>query len=310
VRTGAFERLLKWYPRRWRARYGAELVALMEDTYGDAGAPRAARLAIRRAGAAEHLREVGLGGVGETAGERLRSGSLLVLCGWGLFVIAGSAFAKMTEHWVGATPLADRRLPTTAYDAVQLAASVGLVIVLVAAAVALPTVPRFLRDHGWARVRRPVGRALIISTATALLTIGMVVGTSERHGGRGTHLIGSFWAVLVVASIGACTLAAIAVARHLRFSAPLLRLEGLLALVLTVAMVTIMAGALVWSVSIANDAPRLLSGEGSGLFGVPGPPAEIITGLLMLGGLILGVGGAGRVARSIGAPAGSTAVPD
>ena len=38
-------------------------------------------------------------------------------------------------------------------------------------------------------------------------------------------------------------------------------------------------------------------GSGTGLFGMPGPPAEIITGLLMLAGLILGVGGAGRVAR-------------
>jgi hypothetical protein len=64
-------------------------------------------------------------------------------------------------------------------------------------------------------------------------------------------------------------------------------------------MITIMAGALVWSVSIANHAPRLLSGSGSGLFGVPGPPVEIITGLLMLAGLILGVSGAGRVARSL-----------
>jgi hypothetical protein len=298
MRTGRFERLLKWYPRRWRDRYGTELVALLEDTYGDGGVPLAGRFAIVRAGAAEQLREVGLAG-GETAGERVRSGSLFVLCGWGLFVIAGSAFAKMTEHWVGAMPPADRRLPTTAYDAVQLAASVGLAIVLVAAAIALPAVPRFLRDRGWVRVRRPVGRALIVSTVTALLTIAMVVGATHHHGGRGTQLIASFWALLVVASIGTCTLAATAVARHLRFSEPLLRLEGVLALVLTVVMVTIMGGTLVWSVSIANDAPRLLSGSASGLFGVPGPPAEIITGLLMLGGLVLGVGGAGRVARSI-----------
>ena len=89
------------------------------------------------------------------------------------------------------------------------------------------------------------------------------------------------------------------VVRHLRFSEPLLRLEGLLATLLTLAMVTIIGGALVWSISIANDAPWLLSGSGSGLFGVPGPPAEIITGLLMLAGLILAVGGSGRVARAI-----------
>ena len=70
-------------------------------------------------------------------------------------------------------------------------------------------------------------------------------------------------------------------------------------MLLTLAMVTIIGGALVWSVSIANDAPWLLSGSGSGLFGVPGPPAEVITGLLMLAGLILAVGGAGRVTRAI-----------
>jgi hypothetical protein len=246
----------------------------------------------------------------------VRSGSLLVLCGWALFVIAGSAFAKMTEHWVGSTPQGDRALPTNAYDAVRVAASVGLVIVIVAAAIALPAVSRFILDGGWAKVRRPVGRALIISTTTALLTIGMIVwvhhvGPAQHNGGWGTHLVGSFWALLVIASIGSCTLAVAAVARRLRFSEPLLRLEGLLAVLLTLAMITIMAGALVWSVSIANHAPLLLSGSGSGLFGVPGPPAEIITGLLMLAGLILGVGGAGRVARSIRAdPPGRAALPD
>ena len=120
----------------------------MEDTYGEGSVPLSSRFAIMRTGVAEHLREVGLGGGEETPGERVRSGSLLVLCGWALFVIAGSAFAKMTEHWVGATPQGDRALPINAYDAVQLAASVGLVIVLVAAAIALPAVPQFLRDGG------------------------------------------------------------------------------------------------------------------------------------------------------------------
>jgi hypothetical protein len=316
MKTGRFERHLKWYSSRWRARYGAELVALMEDTYGERSVPLSSRFVIMRTGAAERLREVGLGGGEETPGERVRSGSLLVLCGWALFVIAGSAFAKMTEHWVGATPQGDRALPTNAYEALQLAASVGLVIVLVAAAIALPAAWHLLRDGGWAAVRRTVGPALIISTATALLTLGLViwahhVGPTQRNGGLGTYLIGWFWALTVVASICTCTLTAAAVSRHLRFSEPLLRLEGLLAVLLTLAMATILGGALVWAVSIANNAPRVLSGSQSGLFGVPGPPTEIITGLLMLAGLILGVGGAGRVARSIRSdPPDTAALPD
>jgi hypothetical protein len=303
VRTRRFERLLKWYPARWRARYGGELVALMEDTYGDGPVPLSSWLSIVRAGAAEHLRDIGVGDGGETPAERVRSGSLLVLCGWALLVIAGSAFAKMTEHWVGATPQGDRALPVNAYDLVQVAAGVGLVVFLVAAAIALPAVPAFLRGGGWAKVRRPVVRALIVSTTTALVTIGVVgadhLGSGRHDGTWGTHLIGLFWAVLVAASIGTCTLAVVAVGGHLRFPEPALRVEGLLAVLLTLAMATIIGGAVVWSVSIANHAPRLLSGSGSGLFGVPGPPAEIITGLLMLAGVILGVGGAYRVARSM-----------
>jgi hypothetical protein len=307
MKTGQFERFLTWYPARWRARYGDEFVALMEDTYGDGSVSLSTRFSIMRAGSAERLREIGRGGGDDTPGQRVRSGSLLVLCGWALFVIAGSAFAKMTEHWVGVTPRGDRTLPMHAYDAVQVAASVGLVIVLVAGVIALPAVPPFLRRGGWAKVRRPVVRALIVSTTTALLTIGMVVwahhrGPAQPDGGWGTHLLGSGWAFLVVASIATGTLAAVAVGRHLRFSDALLRLEGLLAVLLMLVMVAIIGGSLVWSVSIANHAPRLLSGSGSGLFGVPGPPAEIVTGLLMLSGLILGVGGAGRVVRSIHLP--------
>jgi hypothetical protein len=98
MKTGRFERLIKWYPSRWRARYGEEMVALMEDTYGEGSVPLSSQFAIMRTCAVEHLREIGLGGSEETPGERVRSGSLLVLCGWALFVIAGSAFAKMTEH--------------------------------------------------------------------------------------------------------------------------------------------------------------------------------------------------------------------
>jgi hypothetical protein len=145
---------------------------------------------------------------------------------------------------------------------------------------------------------------MIISTTTALLTVGMIlwihhVGIAPHNGGWATHLIGSIWAFMVVATICTCTLAGAVVARHLRFSGPILRMEGLLAVLLTVVMVPIIGGALVWSVSIANHAPWLLSGSGSGLFSVPGPPAEITAGLFMLTGLILGVGGAGRIARSI-----------
>ena len=56
------ERLLRWYPAAWRRRYGAELVTLLEDTYGAGPVPWRCRLALLWAGTAERLRESGLRG--------------------------------------------------------------------------------------------------------------------------------------------------------------------------------------------------------------------------------------------------------
>jgi hypothetical protein len=304
VKPGRFERLVRWYPSQWRARYGRELVALLEDTYGQRRIPLSDRFGIVRTGLAEQRREIGFGGTEETSAGRMRSGSLVVLCGWTVLLVAGASFAKMTEHWAGATPQGDRRLPTLAFDSLQVAAGVGIATVLVAAVIALPSVVTFLREGGWARVRRPVTRALIVSSSTTLLTVTTVLThpAGQAFRGGGVHAFGIFWALCVVASIGACALATVAVAGHLRLSAQMLRREGLLAVLLSLAILAIVGGALVWSVSIANSAPRLLWGSGSGLFGVPGSFTEILTGLLMLASATLGVRGASRVASSIRAP--------
>ena len=48
-------RLLRWYPPAWRRRYGAELLALLQDTYGDASLPLRGRLSLIRAGIAERV---------------------------------------------------------------------------------------------------------------------------------------------------------------------------------------------------------------------------------------------------------------
>lgn len=297
--SSRFDGLLRWYPKRWRQRYGDELVALMEDTYGEVKVPLSKRRDVLRGAMTEHLRELGLtpGHAGPT--ERLRSGSLLVACGWTLFVIAGSAFAKMTEHWIGATPRADRTLTLTAYDVVQRGAAIGAGLVVVAALVALPAFIQFLRRGGWSVIRRPVTLALIVTALTGLLTVGMVAWVHfSDHANAFTHVVGSLWGTLIVATITTWALAALYTGRHLHLSTAKLRLEGVVALLLTSAMITVLSGVLIWSLGVADGAPRLLS---SGLFGLPGASASIIIGLVMIAGMALGLGGASRVARSLNA---------
>ena len=58
-------RLLKWYPPRWRGRYGEEMVALMEDVLDGQAPSRRLRLSLVWAGLRERGHEAGL--LGKTA---------------------------------------------------------------------------------------------------------------------------------------------------------------------------------------------------------------------------------------------------
>jgi hypothetical protein len=290
------EHLLRWYPPAWRARYGNELLSLMEDTFGeDEPSPRR-RLDIARAGLLERFREYGLGARASGPGDRVRSGSLLVLWAWALFVVAGAGFAKFAEHWDAVTPRADQRLPADAYNTVQWAAVIAVVVVGLAAAVALPSLVRFLRDGGWASIRRPVWRAVSVASATLALGAGVVIwahhlSVGQRNGGSAPYsLVALLGAVMSVATIAICTSAVAAVANRVGISGRALRLEGWLALILTSAMIPIIGGTVLWWASVATRAPQFLSGA---------PAAMVLAGLLMVAGLVLATFGATRVARSI-----------
>jgi hypothetical protein len=299
-----FERLMRWYPTSWRARYGDELVALLEDTYGDKKLSFAHRLGIIWGGLFEHLHEFGHHHDSRAPRENVRAGSLVVLWGWTMLIVAGSAFAKVTEHWNLATPRPDRQLPTSAYNVIQIAACFGAVVVMLAAAIVIPAVVRFIYSGGWAEIRRPVQNAMTASATTILLTVAMMIwshhlGAAQRNTGLGAHLVGSVWAFLVVTTIVLCAFAAISVARHIHLSPDVLRIMGAFALSLAVAIVAVVGGTLVWAISIAHHAPSLLIGANTNLFDVPGTLVEIMVALLMCTGFICAVAGARRVQRSI-----------
>jgi hypothetical protein len=300
-----FERSLRWYPEDWRDRYGDELDALLEDSYGDQPLPLRCRLSLVRAGAAEWLTGSGPAQDGDGQRQQVRSGSLLVLCAWSVFVVAGAGFAKFAEHWDAVTPPADRRLPAAAFGAVQGAALAGAVLVLVGAAVSLPAFVRSMRQGGWSPIRRPVLRAVAVTSVTVVLTVGLVawahhLGPRQRQGAQWPYVgAGAIWALAVVASIATCSAAAVAATRYLHLPVRVLRLEGALAVMATVAMAAILAGTLVWWGALAASAPWFFGGGVVGSSASPVPPAMVVSGSLMALALVAAVLGAGRVARSL-----------
>ncbi len=295
----ASHRLLRWYPSAWRARYGDEMVALMQDTYGDDRVPWRQRWSLARRGLGERVHR--LGRREPRPEDRVRNGSLWVLCGWAFFVLGGMAFGKLSEHWDQATAPGVRHLPAIGYNAVVTAAIVGLLVVLLAGALALPATVRLLRGGGWPEVRRPVLAAAAVVALTTVYSIGVAVWSLHLPDGRQSGSVGAVgvvWAVLVSCSIAALTAAAVAVARRLTLTARVVEAEGWLAVALAVVMVVVMAGTALWWGAIAADT-AILSARGAGLFDSSGWLSIAAAASVMLVGLAVAVSGVVRLTPSL-----------
>jgi len=303
--TDRFARMLRWYPPAWRSRYGEEMLALLEDTHEMGRMSWPERSSIAKAGMIERLRSAGLGGDSLGPNERLRAGSLLVLCAWGMFTVAGAIFAKFTDNWDAVIPQGDRRLSSVSYDAVRVAAMAGAIIVLLAGLVVLPALVRLIRREGRDFLSGWVPPAAWLATATVGLTVGFVVWAHhlsyhDRNGGLWPYQMAFVvWSVLIVASIAACTAVAVSVGRRLTLSSRALRVLGVAAIVLSATMAAIMVGMLTWWAAMASGAPGFL---GNGVLATSNvlPLPLVLAGVLMFAGLATAVAGTQRVGQGLG----------
>ena len=142
---------LRWYPSSWRARYGDELTALLDDEYGSS-MPVRVRLSLVSGGIRQRARQSGLTGDAVPAADGVRAGALVVLAAWTAFVIAGASFAKFSEHFDEALPhsIGAHRVPDLAFTVLQAVAGVASVLVVGRGCFSLvPAFVRFLRAGGW-----------------------------------------------------------------------------------------------------------------------------------------------------------------
>ena len=222
---GIDDQRLRWYPRQWRARYGDELAALLDEEYGD-HLPVSARFGLVTGGLRQRAQASGLGGDSVPAPERVRSGALVVLAAWVAFVVAGANFAKFSEHFDEALPhtMATHRVPDLAFLVIQTTAGMASILVVAGALLALPAFVRFLRADGWPLLRRHLLRALGATALTVAVTVPLLawahrLTSQERNGG--VHWYGALylmWGVLIVLTLTLWTVVAIAAARRLHLS--------------------------------------------------------------------------------------------
>ena len=191
---GAKDSRIRWYPATWRARYGEELITLLDDEY-EGHLPALVRGGLLTAGLRQRARQSGLTGDSAPAAQGVRAGALVVLAAWVAFAVAGASFAKFSEHFDEALPhdMSSHRFTDLAFTVLQTAAGVASVLVVVGALLALPAFVRYLRADGWPSVRGHFLRALACTGLTVAVTVPLVLWAHhltphQRNGGL--HLYG------------------------------------------------------------------------------------------------------------------------
>lgn len=257
--------LLRLYPAAWRARYGEEFAALLEDQ------PLTPRIALDTLLGALDAHVVTLGSQGRIGMvNRLRSSQIAVFCAYIAFVVAGIGFQKMTEYddFMAAR---SHTLVGVPFDIVVAGAAISLLAVL---AGGVPLALSALR-FAWERKRWDI--ALLLATPAFALALLLGYGAFllhianngsaqfSRSAQTGVSLRDKvFFALLVIGfavAAVASTWAVCVAIRRAEISAPLFRFARIPALVTAVVMLAVAVATLVWGLGLRGAEPGLLSGN-------------------------------------------------
>ncbi len=296
--------MLRWYPARWRDRYGDELAAMIEDDLEGETPTLRYRLAIARSGLNERMRDAGLVGDSASPSERVRGGALTVLCAFALFVVSGIGFAKVSEHWDQSIHGGSRHLPAISFNLLgSLAVACGVAVVIAAVAL-LPTFVQYLRTAGWLAIRRRVWWAVTATAATGAAIGGLAIWARhltnhQRNVGFGWYQVAfAIVAILFAATVATWTAVAVAATRRINIGFGQLKVVGILAISVAACMLIMTAAAAVWWGSMATTAPWFLTGTPVG--SAASPWATNLLTVLILMAVASGTGavGSARVLRS------------
>jgi hypothetical protein len=297
-------RLLKWYPASWRARYGDEFVSYVDDTLDGTRPTAGFVISIALGAVRERGHASGLLGEHPAPDVQSRAGSLLVLCAWSVFILAGATFSKQSEHFARAMPAGSSSPARVGFEIVAWCGAMGMILVLIGACVALPSFVVFLRSGGWTVARRRVLHAL----ALTVLVLGAIVpltlwsrhlSTVQRNGGDATYSFAFVaWAIAIALTLVSWDRVFVQCVTRMALSPRVLRTEALLATAVSLLMVVITAGAAFWWADVASNAPWFLQGASYGSSSSPLSPNLIITLALMMVAACAGALGVSRIVRS------------
>jgi hypothetical protein len=168
-------RLLRWYPRTWRERYGEEFAELLMAEWAEHPRSKGRTRNVMANGLLARLSDAGLTGNVLEGPAQARASLAALVCSLAAFLALGVAiWAQLTIGWQWSAP----DTPGTAVAVVAMTAVV-IVFAALATCAAAPVVWTVLRAF-WRREARGLGRPML------LITVGLgIVVAGSRHFGNG-----------------------------------------------------------------------------------------------------------------------------
>lgn len=257
--------LIRLYPAAWRARYGEEFTALLEEQ------PVTPVVALDVLLGALDARVTALWSQGGTHMiNRLRSSQIAVFCAYICFVVAGMGFQKMTEYddFVAAR---SHTLVGATFAIVVVGAGVSLLAVLTGG---VPLALAALR-YAWERKRWDI--ALLLATPALALAVLLGYGGFLLHianGGSaqlsksaqtGVSLRDKIFFALLLVGFGVAavvsTWAVCAAIRRAEIGIALFRFARVPALMIAVVMLAVTLATLLWGIGLRAADPALMAGN-------------------------------------------------
>ncbi len=281
-------RLLRWYPRAWRERYGEELLALIRDTLDEGRPTWRLRLGVARGGLRERAHQ---------AGHAVRAAVRRAPSRWPTAVAAGLIIANVP--WNLKAPLSPSKAwqATAALDALAGMVAFTGAAMLASGLVAVPALVTFLRAGGWTTIRRRVAWAAGATLAAGGGLAGLVLGVRSMTFVQLSHSWAYFTgvagtALALIVAIGLWASAAAAIAKYLKLTPRARAAQLPLAAVALTAAFAIVPANILWFAAIQSSLGWLAVGVANlALVGVVAPR---------------GIGRAVRKSRRLRAAAGGT----
>jgi hypothetical protein len=262
--------VLRFYPPRWRERYGEEFASLLIDMA--AASPWAARAGLI-ADAASGALDARLNPPGvRTMPDRIRGSIAVVACTVVAFAVARVGFGKMIDDPVFRAAAHEHAAIAASFDILRAASILAGVAVLVGA---LPLAWSVIRQAVAAR-RADLIRLLVIPPAavTGWLAIALIIARVFRH--PQVHSAANIATVAAITLLGAavaaaCAWAAVAILRRADIAPRLLRPQVVPMAVLSTCMAVVTGADISWGLAVrAADGALFHSDNGLMATSLPG----------------------------------------